>query len=133
MTRERVETGGPESGVLLEPAHRVPQRTGRQRHAMHPAFDGAGQQSRVFEHADVLRDRGQRDLERLGQLRHRRGPARQPRQDRAPRRVRERAEDRIQRVRVMLNHVVNYRTARGAGQEEKKLAEREGFEPSRRY
>ena len=62
----------------------------------------------VFEHGEVLDDRRQRHLERLGQLAHRRRTRGEALGDRAARRIGQRAEDRVETRRPILNHSVQY-------------------------
>src|ERR1700686_3106911 len=56
-------------------------------------------QARTFEHLQVFRDRRQAHVEGLSELLHRRVAAREPRENRAPRRIGEGPEDGIQRRR----------------------------------
>jgi hypothetical protein len=66
------------------------------------------EQAGVLEHGEVLRDRGQRHGEGPRELAHGGlGRAGEPRQNRAPRRVGQGRERRVESGR-MVNHMVNY-------------------------
>ena len=70
-------------------------------------------QARLLEDAEVLDETGQRQVERLRELAHRRRSCAQPGEHRAAGRVGERVEHGIERavmqVRgLMLNHMVKY-------------------------
>jgi len=68
----------------------------------------------VLENAQVPGDRRQRDRERPGELAHRRlGRPRQVRDDRASRRVRQRAERRVEGGGTV-NHMVKYIAGRAS-------------------
>jgi hypothetical protein len=94
---ETVEIIGPEALVAVEPIHRL----------LHwlrgePACDDtagllACDQASVRQHVEMLHDRRQRHVERLGELTDRKGVAvGQPREQRAPRRVSERGKGLVQ-------------------------------------
>jgi hypothetical protein len=71
-----------------------------------PHLDAADE-SALLEHADVLRDRGKREVERLGQLAHARRPAAEPFDQCPARRIGERAKAQVERI--MLKHRLEYR------------------------
>lgn len=84
---------------------------------VHAAFAAAGEEPGALEHAQVFRDRRQGHMERLRELADgglgRRGELRE---DRAPCRVRERLEGRVEPgggARIV-NHMVNYYADRGS-------------------
>jgi hypothetical protein len=102
-----VEIPGPEALVAIEPRHRLLHRAGGQ-----PARHGAPgllarDQAGVRQHVEMFHDRGQRHRERLRQLAHGdRVLAAEPRQQRAPRRIRERGKGAVKRLIAILNHIV---------------------------
>lgn len=63
---------------------------------MNPAVSLAHEEPRLLEHPHVFGDGGQRDVERRGELADRRLALREPGQDRAAGRVRERGEGRVE-------------------------------------
>src|SRR5438093_1467699 len=103
---ERVETFRPVAPVARDPL----------RGALHRADDGpaaslpsrllARQEPRALEHAQVLRDRGQRDVEGLGERADARLATGERDEDRASGRVGECGEHRVEPLRT-LNHEVN--------------------------
>lgn len=81
---------------------------------LRPSLPPTRDEPRVLEHAEVLRDRGERHGEGCGQLRHGGPAARQASEDGAPGGTRERGEDGVQNgIRggglTTLNHVVKRR------------------------
>jgi len=64
-------------------------------------------ESRLFQDLQVLRDRGERDVERLRELGDSELAERESSQDRAPRRIGERAERPVEGLGIV-NHLVNY-------------------------
>ena len=91
-----IELGFPEGAVLTDPGRGIFHGIGRQAAAVNAPVNLAAQQSRRFQHAQVLGYRRQRHFKRLGQLRHRGFAASQAGQDGAPRGVGERAKGGIQ-------------------------------------
>jgi hypothetical protein len=65
----------------------------------------------VLEDLQVLHDRGERHVERLGQLADRRQPAAEPLDHRAPAGIRQRVEHTIERS-VSLKHLLDQRPRR---------------------
>src|SRR6185503_20796321 len=63
---QRIEPGGPEAVIAIEPAERLAERAPRQVHAVQPSVALARDQPRLLEHAHVPGDRGRRHVERLG-------------------------------------------------------------------
>ena len=61
----------------------------------------------VLEDLEVLDDRGERHVERLGQLADRRRAAREAVDHRAPRRIGQRVEHAVERG-VMVKHMLDY-------------------------
>ncbi len=72
-----------------------------------PTLFAPSEEPRFFQDLQVLRHRGERDVERLGELGDTVLARRQSRQDRAPRRIGERPEGPIERLGI-INHIVNY-------------------------
>ena len=64
------------------------------------------QQTRRFQHAQVLGNRWKRHVKRLGKLGNFGFAARQPREDGAARGIGERAESGVQRIAEIVNHTV---------------------------
>lgn len=87
----------PENSVSLDPCRSVLHGLGSQPAVVYAAVFFAREQSRAFEHAQVLGDGRQRNMKRLGQLGHRRSPLGQPRENGAASGVGERGKGRVQR------------------------------------
>jgi hypothetical protein len=106
-----VEIVGPEALVAVEPVHRLLHRFRGE-----PACDDAAgllacDQAGIRQHIEMLHDRRQRHRERLGELADRKPVAvGKPRQQRAPRWVRQRGKGAVQELIrgliVTLNHMV---------------------------
>ena len=62
----------------------------------------------AFQHAEVLGDRGQGHMERLGEGRDGRFTVGEAGQERAAGRVRQRGEGGVEAAEVILNHMVKY-------------------------
>lgn len=93
---EALEVLLPESAIALEPVDGL---------AEGPCVDparaslrvaAAGDEAGTLQHFEMLGDGRLTDGERLGKLRHRRFPRRQPSQDGAARRIGERGEGRVE-------------------------------------
>lgn len=96
----------PEFLVALEPFERHSHRSGVEL-AVHDAADLFPlDQAGILEDRQMLDDARQRHADRRGQLSDRALAMPQPEQDRAPRRIGERAEDRIEAARRIVNHKV---------------------------
>jgi hypothetical protein len=96
----------PELLVAVEPFQRV-----LQRFALEAAIHDAAcllplDQSGIHEDAEVLHENGQRHRKRIRELAHGALALTQPREDRASGRVRQRAEDRAERIACIVNHAV---------------------------
>ena len=102
-----VELRFPEAPVAGDPLGRVFQGVDGETAAMNPAVPLAREQPGALEHSEMLRDCGERDAERPGQLCHRGYPARQPRQDRPAGGVRQGRKGRVQGS-LIVNHKVKY-------------------------
>ena len=90
-----VQPGVPEFLVALEPFERAFHRTGLEL-AAHDAADlFAFDEPRILENGQMLDDSRQRHADRRGELADRTLAMPEPDQDRAPRRIGERAEDGI--------------------------------------
>jgi len=104
---ETIESAGPEAPVAVQPVHRLLHRLRRQSAGDRAAGLLARDQAGIRQHIEMLHDRGQRHRKRPRQLAHRELLAAfEPRQQRAPRRVRERGKCPIQGLIVILNHTV---------------------------
>jgi len=102
-----VEAFGPKTLVAVQPVHRLLHRPGSQPARHDAAGFCARNQSGVRKHIEMLHDRRQRHREWLRQFAHRNAvlPA-EPRQQRAPRRVRQRSKSAVQSMIAILNHLV---------------------------
>lgn len=67
-----------------------------------------GGEARALEHADVLRDRGQRHVESTRELLDRPLASGEPSEDLAASGIGERAEGGVEGLRVLVNHMVYY-------------------------
>jgi len=103
---ERIQPRFPEAAMLVQPARRGLQRAWHEHHPVRATLDASSQEARGLEHAQVLRDSGQRHVERFRQLSHGGRRPRQPFEDRATRRIREGRKGRVQRGRLFVNHLV---------------------------
>ncbi len=79
---------------------------------MGPSAHVAADHPGTFQHLDMFRRRGERHGEGFRQFAHRTFAGGQLAQHRPARCIAERVEDRIERVRIMFNHVVEYCSAR---------------------
>src|SRR5205823_8064346 len=95
---EPVEAALPEVPVRLEPLDSLAKRCALEAGRPKLRRAAARDQPRALEHLEMLGHRLDADRERLGELVHRRVALREPRQDRAPRRVGERRERRRELV-----------------------------------
>src|SRR5690606_8645354 len=84
---EAIEARVPIGARLLEPLADLVQGGGVQRAEVLPPLAALGEQPRALEVREVLRDGLLRQRERRRELAHRGLPARQPLEDRPPRRV----------------------------------------------
>jgi len=102
-----VEAFGPEALVAIQPVHRL-LHWPRGQPARHGAAGfGARDQAGVRQHVEMLHDRGQRHRKWLRQLAHRDAVLlTEPRQQRPPRRVRQRRKGAVESLIDILNHVV---------------------------
>jgi len=102
-----IERVGPEALIAVQPVHRLLHRLGCQptRHGATGLF--ARDQARIRQHIEMLHDRWQRHRKRVRQLADRDAlPAAEPRQERPPRRIRERRKGAVQSLITILNHMV---------------------------
>ena len=101
--------GGPEPLVFIEPTHRLLHRRCRQPAGDAAAGLGAGDQSGVAEYVEVLHHCRQRDRKGPGELADRQAVfLAKPGEQRPPRWIGERGEGAVERVRLILNHLVKY-------------------------
>ena len=106
---EAVEARIPQLAVLLQPVGHVLQRARLNLARPRLRLAGPQDQPTALEHLDVLRDGLDRHVERLGELVDRRGPRRQPGEDRAPRRI---GEGRVGGAEMIGQHAVTNRSVR---------------------
>ena len=98
----------PETPVTLDPINRFFHGSGDKAAAAHAPVLFLPEQAGPLQHAQVLGDGRQRDVERLCQPHHRRGAPRQPRQHGPPGGVGQGRKSGVQRSLAILNHVVKY-------------------------
>jgi len=108
MMGEGVELPLPEVAVARDPEGGVPHGAARETAPVHPAVLLASEKPRPFEHPEMLRDGGKRDIERFGQPRHRRLAAGQSSEDGPAGRVRQGRKSRVEGAGLILNHMVKY-------------------------
>lgn len=99
----------PEAAVLFEPAQGGDDRRRIETAAMRSSRALASQEARCLEHPKVFRDRRPRHRERRRERADIGLALRQPRDDRPPCRIGERAEYAVKRP-LISNHMVKYRT-----------------------
>src|SRR4051794_39122491 len=107
---ECIEAAIPEMPVAIDPVRCRSECDGVQSRGTPLGIAPAGDQARLLQHLQVLRDRGQRHVERRGDVVHRRLASREPREDRPSRRISKRREGPAQLVRghaSTINHVAN--------------------------
>ena len=103
---QAVQPRVPEFLVALEPFERAFHGAGLELAAHDPADLFAFDEPGILENGEMLDDAGQRHADRRGQLADRALAVPEPDQDRAPRRIGERAEDGIEPARRIVNHKV---------------------------
>jgi len=102
-----VEAFRPEALVAIEPVHRLLHRPRGQPARHNAAGFRACDQACVRQHVEMLHDRRQRHRKWLRQLADRDAVLlAKPRQQRPPRRVRERGKGAVQHLLAILNHMV---------------------------
>ena len=106
---KRIELSLPEAAAVGDPFGGVRHGARVQATMMHPPAFGTRQQTGVFQHAQMPRDRRSRDMERLGQLADSRLGVRQPFDDAAADRIRKSRERGVNRGGLIFNHQVKYR------------------------
>jgi hypothetical protein len=93
---EPVESGAPETVVVVEPRQGRGERAAGQVHAVDAAIDVARHEPGGLEHAQMTRDRGRRDAVRARQFTHQRGALGEPLEHVPPHRVRQCGEDVVE-------------------------------------
>ncbi len=93
---QRVKPVFPESAVMGDPLGGLLQGLRVQVAAVDPALLFAGEQTGLFEHAEMFGDGGEGHVEGFRQFRDGRLPAGQPCEDRATRRIGQRRKRRIE-------------------------------------
>ena len=104
IASERVEPVAPECFVLGEPFDRVAHRFRRQRAGHDPAGFTALQEAGLFQRAQVLHEAGQRHVRLRFELTYQPAARLQCDQHRAPRRIGEGGERRVEPFIDILNH-----------------------------
>ena len=94
---------------MTEPFRAGMQRARIEPTGMHPALHLALDQPGAFEHLDVLRGPGQRDLERGSEFADGARLRSQLAQHRAAGRIGQRAEYGVEAFWILLNHMVEYK------------------------
>jgi hypothetical protein len=105
VTAQRIKACGPEFFIAGQPHGGFLHRFGRNRQTDNTAVLGAADQARIFEHAQVLHEAGQRHAMRGGQLPHGLTALLQRLQHRAAGRIGQRGKHGIQHIVFILNHV----------------------------
>jgi hypothetical protein len=107
-----VEAFGPEFLITVEPLVGFFHRLGAQLAGDNAAGLVARHQAGIRQHVEMFHHRGQRHLERPGEVADRDGVGlAQPRQQRTPRRIGECRECAVKRRGQIVNHKVKYRRA----------------------
>ena len=96
-----------ETAVFIDPVGNFSERTGVEMTGTPLRVAAARDQSGAFEHFEMLRDGGERHLDRFGQLRHGCFAGRQPRQDGPAGRIGEGGEGGGEVIHVVLKRSVN--------------------------
>jgi hypothetical protein len=104
--RQGIELQFPEHTVLLDPCSRISHGLGRKPASMYAAIDLAFEQPCGLQHAQVFRNGGQRNGERLRQLRNHGLTLCEAGQDGAAGGIGERAKRGVQRRGQIVNHMV---------------------------
>ena len=105
---ERIELRRPKVLVGTDPFVRLLQRFNLQSAGPPLGVTAACDQSRVFQHFEMLGDGRQAYLERRGELLHRRLAQGKARENRAARGVRQSPKNPVQTFGRVINHLVNY-------------------------
>jgi hypothetical protein len=115
---ERVELTLPERPVIGDPFTHVLEAARLEREPVKPAVTAARNEPGPLEHAQVSRNGGQRDVERLGEPARRRGSLSQALEHGTTDRIGKRCEGGIERVLKLINHVVKHTATAGTGASE---------------
>jgi hypothetical protein len=103
---ERVESGFPESAVVIEPLGGLADRLWRELASNEATFLAPHDDAGVFEHREVFHETRERHAERLGELASRGAAVGELRDDGPAGRIGECGEDTAERVVSILNHMV---------------------------
>jgi hypothetical protein len=106
VTGEGVEPLVPEFPVPFEPLHGLPHRIGRKHAVDHAALLFPLEESGVLQYAQVLHEAGQRHVERLRERAYGTAAGGERREYAPSRRVGQRRENCVERLRTRLNHMV---------------------------
>src|SRR5688572_8609834 len=112
-----VETGRPELAVTLDPRRLLFEPAGTQPAGSHPPHLLGDHEARMLQHADVLLHAGQRHSERVRELGDRGVLPREPLEHATPGRIGQCGKGRVDLLRIILNHMVQYRPNARARQE----------------
>jgi hypothetical protein len=104
---ESVEALFPEGAMMCDPVGGGVQWPRIETAAVNSSLPAALHEPGLFQDFQVLRDRGQRHVERLREIRDARLAEREPREDGATRRVGKGGERPVERAQIV-NHIVNY-------------------------
>jgi hypothetical protein len=104
---ESVEALFPEGAMLGDPVGGGVQWPRIEAAAVNSSLAAALHKPGLFQDFQVLRDSGERHVERLREVRDARLAEREPREDGATRRIREGGERPVERAQIV-NHQVNY-------------------------
>lgn len=108
MSGEGVKLTLPEAPVAFDPFRGGPHGLRNDGAAPQPSVLRAREEPGILQNPEVLRDGGERDVERPGQLGHRGFSPRQSRQNAPPGGIRQGGKGGIQCGVVIVNHVVKY-------------------------
>jgi len=109
IRRELIELELPELPVAFDPGRRLPHRRGDEGSTTDATLLLDAREPRALEHADVLGYRGEAHVEPRRELADRPVTGGEASENRAPRRIGERAEGGVE-SRLLVNHMVYYCT-----------------------
>src|SRR5260221_3491529 len=98
VASERSQSIFPQRSIAFEPSLRIAQRSGAERAVVDSAVDRARDQPRALHHPEMLRDRRQGHVERLGYIRHLARPLGLPVDQNTTGSVREGMEDQVELI-----------------------------------
>src|SRR5262249_43474850 len=104
---ELIEAALPQRALLRHPALCRFERLRHEPIGAHAAGLARADEAALFEHVEMLRERGKRHVEGARQLAHGRGAGAEPAQHGAPRGIAERAKDPVE-VHLLVRHMPNH-------------------------